>query len=98
MIQIIPPDNSDFQALLARMRPMLEHTDLDLDLSGLTCPMPLLKTKQALNRLESGKIVRVTATDPASERDFQMFARQSGTKLLKTDIAAGKYVYWLQKP
>ncbi len=80
------------------MRAMPEHPDLDLDLSGLTCPMPLLKTKQALNRMESGKIIRVTATDPASERDFQVFSSQSGIRLLSTERIADKFIYWLQKP
>lgn len=60
--------------------------------------MPLLKTKQALNRLESGKIVMVTATDPASERDFRAFSQQSGIRLLHADKSEGKFVYWLQKP
>lgn len=80
------------------MRAMPESPDFELDLSGLTCPMPLLKTKQALNRMESGKIIRVTATDPASERDFQVFSRQSGIRLLSTERIADKFVYWLQKP
>jgi TusA-related sulfurtransferase len=60
--------------------------------------MPLLKTKQALNRLQPGQIVMVTATDPASERDFQAFSQQSGVALLQTEISGGKFVYWLQKP
>ena len=51
---------------------------VELDLSGLTCPMPLLKTRQALNKMASGDVVRVVATDPASERDFKVFADHSG--------------------
>ena len=76
---------------------MMPCSDLELDLSGLACPMPLLKTKQALNRMEPGKILRVTATDPASERDFQAFSRQSGIPLLRSERQAGSFVYWLQK-
>lgn len=79
------------------MRAML-HSDLALDLSGLTCPMPLLKTKQALNRMEAGQVLMVTATDPASERDFQAFSQQSGVPLLQTEKADGKFIYWLRKP
>lgn len=71
---------------------------LELDLTGLTCPMPLLKTKQALNRLAAGETVRVVATDPASRRDFQVFAEQSGNQLLESSLAAdGRFVYVLQK-
>jgi tRNA 2-thiouridine synthesizing protein A len=77
---------------------MTQHCDLELDLSGLTCPMPLLKTKQALNRLTPGNIVKVTATDPASERDFKVFSEQSGVRLLNTAKIADKFIYWLQKP
>lgn len=77
---------------------MIQYCDLELDLSDLTCPMPLLKTKQALNRLATGNIVKVTATDPASERDFKVFSEQSGVRLLNTEKIAGKFIYWLQKP
>ena len=73
------------------------NADLELDLSGLTCPMPLLKTKQALNRMASGEVVKVTATDPGSERDFQVFAEHSGTRLLAFLREDGKFLYWLQK-
>ncbi|MDY6984744.1 MAG: sulfurtransferase TusA family protein [Pseudomonadota bacterium] len=74
------------------------HNDLALDLSGLTCPMPLLKTKQALNRMEAGQVLMVIATDPASERDFQAFSQQSRVPLLETQKADGKFIYWLRKP
>jgi tRNA 2-thiouridine synthesizing protein A len=77
---------------------MTLHVDHELDLSGLSCPMPLLKTKQALNRLESGKVLRVVATDPASERDFKAFSEQSGILLLQAAREDRNYIYWLQKP
>ena len=76
---------------------MTARIDLELDLSGLTCPLPLLKTKQALNRMEPGMVVKVTATDPGSERDFHVFAEQSGTLLLDFRKADGKFHYLLQK-
>lgn len=60
--------------------------------------MPLLKTKQALNRLESGKVLCVVATDPSSERDFKAFSEQSGVALLEVAREDHKYIYWLQKP
>ena len=59
--------------------------------------MPLLKTKQALNRLQSGAIVKVVATDPASERDFQVFAEQSGNQLLSSEKREDRFVYLLMK-
>ena len=77
---------------------MQQQVDQELDLSGLNCPMPLLKTKQALNRLQAGMVLRVTATDPSSERDFQVFSAQSGIELLRFEHDADKYIYWLRKP
>jgi tRNA 2-thiouridine synthesizing protein A len=77
---------------------MTLHVDQDLDLSGLSCPMPLLKTKQALNRLAAGKVLRIVATDPASERDFRAFSEQSGIPLLQVAREGQNYIYWLQKP
>ena len=83
------------------MRPMTSppsiSVDQELDLSGLTCPMPLLKAKQALNRLASGQVLKVIATDPGSERDFQVFSEQSGIPLLQFEKDAGSFRYWLRK-
>lgn len=71
--------------------------DIELDLSGLTCPMPLLKAKQALNKMESGQVLKVLATDPGSERDFQVFAEQSGNNLLEFENCEGTFGYWIRK-
>lgn len=50
--------------------------------------MPLLKAKQALNRLPVGAVLEVLATDPGSERDFAVFAQQSGHALLLSESTA----------
>jgi tRNA 2-thiouridine synthesizing protein A len=76
---------------------MNEAADIELDLSGLRCPMPLLKTKQALNKMKPGQTVKVKATDPGSERDFQVFAEQSGHLLLNMHQENGVFLYLLQK-
>jgi len=76
---------------------MLNTADIELDLSGLTCPLPLLKTKQSLNKMASGQVIRVIATDPGSERDFQVFAEQSGNRLLEFTKEDSTFVYWIQK-
>ena len=71
--------------------------DLEIDLSGLVCPLPLLKTKQALNGMSSGQKIKVLATDPGSERDFQVFSEQSGNALLEIQVLDGKFYYLLEK-
>ncbi|MCG6539114.1 sulfurtransferase TusA family protein [Pseudomonas sp. KSR10] len=71
--------------------------DAELDAVGLQCPMPLLKAKLELNRLTSGQILKVTATDPGSQRDFRSFAKLSGHALLREEAGDGLYRYWLRK-
>ncbi len=68
-----------------------------LDLKGLKCPMPLLKAKKALNELAPGALLRVIATDPGSERDFETFSMQSGHALLETTREGDAFVYLLRK-
>ena len=71
--------------------------DEKLDARGLTCPLPLLKAKQALNRLESGRVLEVICTDAGSVRDFEVFAQQSGNELLRQESSDGEYTHWLKK-
>ena len=75
----------------------MNDVDTELDVKGLNCPMPLLKAKKALNDMKAGMILRVLATDPGSERDFEVFARQSGNMLLDSTNHDGVYCYYLQK-
>lgn len=68
-----------------------------VDARQLDCPLPLLKAKQALNRMASGEVVEVLATDVGSQRDFAVFAAQSGNKLLLDEEHQGEFRYLLQK-
>jgi TusA-related sulfurtransferase len=71
--------------------------DVELDASGLNCPLPLLKAKMELNRMTSGAVLKVIATDAGSQRDFRTFARLAGHTLLREEDEAGIYRYWLKK-
>ncbi|ROL74782.1 sulfurtransferase TusA family protein [Pseudomonas vranovensis] len=71
--------------------------DAELDASGLNCPLPLLKAKMELNRLATGEVLKVIATDAGSQRDFRTFARLAGHTLLLEEAEAGVYTYWLKK-
>lgn len=70
---------------------------IEVDATGLDCPMPLLHAKRALNAMLSGQRLRVLATDRGSQRDFRAFAEQSGHLLLCTEERDGVYTYLLQK-
>ncbi len=69
----------------------------EVDSSGLSCPLPLLKAKQGLNKLSVGERIKVVATDAGSVRDFHSFAELSGHQLVSFEEADGCYVYILQK-
>ena len=69
----------------------------ELDACGLSCPLPLLKAKLALNNLASGELLKVMATDAGSQRDFRAFARLAGHVLEHETVQAGVYCYWLRK-
>ena len=56
--------------------------DRELDVKGLNCPLPILRTKKALSEMSSGQVLRVLATDPGAVKDFHAFARQTGNQLL----------------
>jgi len=70
-----------------------------LDVTGMNCPMPLLKAKKALNDLAPASLLKVLATDPGSVRDFEVFAKQSGHTLLEAtvDASTDTYIYVLRK-
>lgn len=77
--------------------PLIPDCDAELDASGLNCPLPLLKAKLELNRLPSGAVLKVIATDAGSQRDFRAFADLAGHSLLHEEVEAGVYRYWLRK-
>ena len=69
----------------------------DLDLSGLECPLPILKTKKKLNEILSGDIVNIICTDPGSQRDFEAFARQTGHQLIESNQEGNFFQFKLKK-
>lgn len=62
------------------------QVDHELDLSGLNCPLPILRTKKALATMASGEVIAVLATDPGAPKDFEAFCRQTGNQLLASDV------------
>ena len=71
--------------------------DKELDARGLSCPLPILKTKKSLNDLTSGQVLKVVATDPGSVKDFDAFANQTGHTLLSSTTEDKLFVFFLKK-
>jgi tRNA 2-thiouridine synthesizing protein A len=71
--------------------------DKELDARGLSCPLPILKTKKALNELASGQVLKILATDPGSVKDMQAFANQTGNPLLSSAEEDKTFVFHMKK-
>lgn len=75
----------------------IHPVDCEVDASGLRCPLPLLKAKQALRDLAPGELLRVLATDAGSVRDFHAFAQISGHELVGFSERDTIFCYLLKK-
>lgn len=71
--------------------------DKEFDASGLSCPLPILKTKKALADMASGQVLKLVATDCGAVKDMQAFADQTGNSLLATEEAKGSYTFYMKK-
>jgi tRNA 2-thiouridine synthesizing protein A len=71
--------------------------DKTLDLKGLACPLPILKTRKALSGLPKGATLEVFATDPGSVPDFTAFCETTGNRLVEHDEAAGVYRFVIER-
>jgi len=71
--------------------------DREVDARGLNCPLPILRTKKALNDMKSGQVLRILATDPTALRDFQAFAKQTGNQLLQHAEQDGVFSFLLRR-
>jgi len=70
--------------------------DLELDCRGLSCPLPVLKTKKAINTLSSGQILRVTTTDSGSQSDMPAWSQRTGNPIVKTETLGEIFVYYIK--
>ena len=68
-----------------------------LDCSGMSCPLPILKTKKAVDALEVGQILKMIATDPGSKSDMEAWTNKTGNKLLEYQQEGGKHVFFIEK-
>ncbi|MGA9396225.1 MAG: sulfurtransferase TusA family protein [Azonexus sp.] len=71
--------------------------DKELNARGLSCPLPIVKTKKSLADMTSGQVLRVVATDCGAVKDMQAFADQTGNTLLSNTEENGEYIFFMQK-
>ena len=68
-----------------------------VDARGLSCPMPIVKTAQAVKPLAPGALVEVLATDPGAQRDFVAWSRATGHELVEQSIDGAMYRFVIRR-
>ena len=76
---------------------MGETATTTLDLKGLNCPMPILKTAKAVKELGAGELIEILASDPGSVPDFAAWSKKTGNEIVEQSEADGVYRFVLRK-
>jgi tRNA 2-thiouridine synthesizing protein A len=75
----------------------MSTNQIELDASGLNCPLPILRAKKSIAGLTSGQVLRITATDPGAVKDFESFCKQTGNELISSAEENGKFIFEIRK-
>lgn len=75
----------------------MSNYDLELDTSGLNCPIPIMRVNKAFTDLASGHILKITSTDPGSIKDFAAFCRNTDHELVSNHQEGHRFVYFIKK-
>lgn len=73
------------------------NSDKVLDAKGLACPMPIVKTRKAINELERGQVLEIHATDKGAQNDLAAWAKSTGHELVKMAEENQVYKFWIKK-
>ena len=71
--------------------------DQVLDAKGLSCPLPILKTKKAMETLSKDQVLKVVSTDAGSKNDMSSWAKRTGNEILKVEEGGGTFTFFIKK-
>jgi tRNA 2-thiouridine synthesizing protein A len=74
------------------------HFDHEIDVRGLSCPLPILSTRKSLDLLNDGEILKVISNDKGCLDFFESLVRQTGLELLSWHEQDGEFRFFLRKP
>jgi tRNA 2-thiouridine synthesizing protein A len=72
-------------------------SDAELDCVGLFCPMPIARTKEEIENLEVGQVLKVEADDPAAEEDLSRWAKRAGHQVLEFEKSGNIITFWIKR-
>ena len=71
--------------------------DAELDCVGLYCPMPIAMTKEEIDKIEIGQVLKVVSDDPAAEEDIKRWAKRTGHELLKFEKEGPLMIFFIKR-
>ena len=71
--------------------------DAELDCVGLYCPMPIAMTKEEIDKIEIGQVLKVEADDPAAEEDIKRWAKRTGHEIMKFKKEGSLLTFYIKR-
>lgn len=75
----------------------MSEFDIELDTSGMNCPLPVLKARKALSEMSAGQRLHLIVTDPGAKQDIPAFCKMTDNPLIETSEQDGKIHFFLEK-
>jgi len=69
----------------------------ELDCRGLNCPLPVLKTKKAMDEMAAGDVLKMISTDPGSQNDVTAWAKRTGNEIMSANNEGSDFIYYIKK-
>jgi tRNA 2-thiouridine synthesizing protein A len=73
------------------------NPDAELDCVGLYCPMPIARTKEEIENMDIGQVLKVEADDPAAEEDIARWAKRAGHEVVKFEKSGNLLTFWIRR-
>jgi tRNA 2-thiouridine synthesizing protein A len=71
--------------------------DMELDLKGLLCPLPMVRVSQNITNVPVGGILKAVATDPGSLADIPSWARSTGHEIVKQEQEGTDFIFYIKR-
>ena len=78
--------------------PTSQRADHELDVRGLSCPLPVINTRKFLDTLAPGETLKVLSSDLGAANDFRALVNAVGAELLAQESGGDEIRFWIRKP
>lgn len=72
-------------------------SNMELNCQGMNCPLPILKTKKAVDSMKSGEVLKMMATDPGSVNDMASWSKRTGNEVIEHSEDGGVHTFYIKK-